>query len=122
MKYVLIGAALLHAFFLLAEFFPWQLPSLLRIASKNLPKDERFTHAQQTLVVTIVHNAGIYNGILAGGFFWAALRGDLATDLALVMLLGAFVAGAFGTATMKSPMTAVQAGIGLVGLILAWAR
>ena len=122
MNYFLIGAAGLHALFMLAELFPWRLPALLRIASKSLPKGEPFTNAQQTLVATVVHNAGIYNGILAGGLFWAALRGDPATDLARVMLFGAFVAGAFGTATMKSPVTAVQAVVGLVGLILVWAR
>jgi putative membrane protein len=116
--YFLIGAAGLHALFMLAELFPWRLPALLRIASKGLPKDEPFTHAQQTLVATIVHNAGIYNGILAGGLFWAAFRGDPAIEVARVMLFGALVAGVFGTATMKSPVTAVQAIVGLVGLIL----
>jgi len=34
------------------------------------------------------------------------------------MLLGAAVAGIFGTATLKSPVTAVQAAVGIIGLIL----
>jgi putative membrane protein len=118
MIYFLIGAAVLHAAFMVAELFPWQLPVLLRMASKGLPKGEPFTSAQQTLVATIVHNAGIYNGILAGGLFWAAFRGDPAFEVARVMLFGALVAGVFGTATMKSPVTAVQAVVGLVGLVL----
>jgi putative membrane protein len=122
MIYFLIGAAGLHALFMVAELFPWRLPALLRIASKGLPKGEPFTYAQQTLVATIVHNAGIYNGILAGGLFWAAFRGDPAIEVARVMLFGALVAGVFGTATMKSPVTAVQAIVGLIGLILIGTR
>lgn len=66
-----------------------------------------------------MHNAGIYNGILAGGLFWAAYAGLAATDVALVMLVGAVVAGIFGTATLKSPATALQAAVGIIGLILA---
>ena len=122
MIYLLIGAAGLHALFMLAELFPWRLPALLRIASKGLPSGEQFTYAPQTLVATIVHNAGIYNGILAGGLFWAAFRGNPAIDVAGVMLCGALVAGVFGTATMKSPVTAVQAVVGLIGLILVGTR
>ena len=71
-----------------------------------------------SLVATIVHNAGIYNAILAGGLFWAAWIGDPARDVARLLLIGAVVAGAFGTATLKSPLTALQAILGAVGLIL----
>jgi hypothetical protein len=35
-----------------------------------------------------VHDAGIYNGILAGGFLWAELPGIHGYDVARVMLLG----------------------------------
>ena len=35
--------------------------------------DEPFTRRQRDLIATIVHNAGIYNGILAAGLVWAAL-------------------------------------------------
>jgi putative membrane protein len=118
MKFFLIGAGLLHVLFMLAELFPWRLPALLRTASKGLPKGERFTNAQQALVATIVHNAGIYNGIVAGGLFWAAFRETPANEVARVMLLGAFAAGIFGTATLKSPVTALQAVIGVIGWFL----
>ena len=118
MHYFLVGAALLHVFFMVSELFPWRLPVLLRLASKKLPEGEPFKDAQQELVATIVHNAGIYNGIVAGGLFWAAFGGDPAREVARVMLCGAAVAGAFGTATMRSPVTALQAVVGVVGLIL----
>jgi uncharacterized membrane protein len=118
MFWFLIGAATLHVLFMLAELFPWPLPVLLRLVSKKLPQQQHFTEAQQRLVATIVHNAGIYNGIVAGGLFWAATGGPFASGVARVMLTGALFAGLFGTATLKSPVTAVQAVVGIVGLIL----
>jgi uncharacterized membrane protein len=118
MHWFLFGVAGLHALFMIAEFFPWSLPLLLRLASKKLPEGEPFTLAQQTLVASVVHNAGIYNGIVAGGLFWAALGGDSATAVARVMLIGAAAAGVFGTATLKSPVSAFQAVVAIVGLIL----
>lgn len=117
-SWFLVGVATLHAVFVFCELFPWSLPVLLRLVSKKLPEGERFTAAQQTLVATIVHNAGIYNAIVAGGLFWAAFGGDSATDVARVLLVGAAVAGVFGTATLKSPLTAVQALVGIIGIVL----
>jgi uncharacterized membrane protein len=124
----LIAAALLHTAFMIFELFPWSVPVSLRMASNKLPKlanGEHFTDAQQglvdalqSLVATVVHNAGIYNGIVAGGLFWAAFHLQSATDVARVMLIGAAVAGVFGTVTLKSLATAVQAAVGIIGLIL----
>jgi uncharacterized membrane protein len=117
MKWFLIAAAILHFAFMMFELFPWPVPLLLQIVSKKLPEGEPFTASQRKLVATVVHNAAIYNGILAGGLFWAAYAGPPATDVARVMLIGAAVAGTFGTATLKSPVTALQAAIGVAGLI-----
>jgi len=116
LTYFLIGAGGLHALFMIAELFPWPLPVVMRLASRRLPQP--FTGAQQKLVATIVHNVAIYNGILAGGLLFAATRGEPAIEVARVMLLGALAAGVFGTATLKSPATALQAVVGLAGLIL----
>lgn len=121
MRGFLIAAALLHLLFMLGELFPWSLPFALRRASEKLPKlpsGEIFTGAQQNLVAAVVHNAGIYNGIIAGGLFWAACSGHSTPDLARVMLMGAAVAGIFGTVTLKSIPTAVQAAVGIIGLFL----
>jgi uncharacterized membrane protein len=83
------------------------------------PGDSRYYFiAQQKLVANIVHNAGIYNAIIAGGLFWSAFRGESATDVAHVLLIGAAVAGVFGTATLKSPLTAIQALAGIIGFFL----
>jgi putative membrane protein len=127
MKSFLMVVAALHAGFMLCELFPWSSPLLLRIVSKNLPevqkgkegeKGKKWTEHQQPLVATIVHNAGIYNAILAGGLFWAALPADPVRDVARVLLIGAAVAGIFGTATLRSPLTALQALLGIVGFAL----
>ena len=118
MKWFLLGVALLHAAFMALELFPWRVPFLLALLSRKLPASGPFTEAQRDLVATIVHNAGIYNGILAGGLFWAALTGESANDVARVLLAGAAVAGIFGTATMRSAPTAVQAALGIGGLLL----
>jgi uncharacterized membrane protein len=118
MKWFLIAVAALHAGFMLCELFPWKFPVLLGIVSKKLPeahKGKRWTDLQQPLVATIMHNAGIYNAILAGGLFWAAFAGDPARDVARVLLIGAAVAGIFGTATLKSWPTALQALLGIIG-------
>jgi uncharacterized membrane protein len=119
MFWFLIGVAVLHLLFSAAELFPWSLPVLLRVVSKKLPAGEPFTDAQRNLVATVVHNAAIYNGIVAGGLLWAAFGEESAKGVARVMLAGAAVAGVFGTATLKSPVTAVQAVVGIIGLFLA---
>ena len=120
MRYFLIAAAVLHAGFMEAELFQWRFPLLLRLASEKLSPG--FTDEQQGLVATIVHNAGIYNGILAGGLLWAALPGIQGHDVARVMLLGAAAAGIFGTITLRSPVPAVQAAVGIAGLYLVLVR
>lgn len=128
MKSFLIVAALLHLTFMVCELYPWQIPVSLAAASKDIaaiPADQHFTpeqqkwlDARQELTATVVHNAGIYNGIVAVGLLWAAFVGTANTDLALVMLIGAALAGVFGTATLKSPVPALQAAVGIIGVIL----
>ena len=122
MRSFLVVAALIHVAFMLAELFPWRIPLLLGFASKKLPvlnaKGDRFTDLQLPLVAAIVHNAGIYNGIVAGGLVWAAISGSPLDDVARVMLCGAAVAGVFGAVTLKNPVPLVQALVGIVGLFL----
>ena len=121
MKWYLLAVAALHLAFMLCELFPWSYPVLLRIASKKLPEvrgGSAWTERQQQLVATIVHNSVIYNAILAGGLFWAALPAEPVRDVARVLLLGAAAAGIFGTVTLKSPFTALQALLGLIGFVL----
>jgi hypothetical protein len=118
MRWFLVGVGALHALFAVCELLPWSFPILLRVLSRKLPGGQEWTAAQRPLVATIVHNAAVYNAILAGGLFWAAGAGDPARDVARVLLVGAAAAGIFGTATLKSPLTALQALLGIVGWAL----
>ena len=118
MNWFLLIVAALHIGFAVCELVPWRMPVLLLLASRKLPGGGQWTDAQRTLVATVVHNAGIYNAILAAGLLWAALGRDPSGNVARVLLAGAAAAGLFGTATMKSPLTALQALLGLAGLFL----
>jgi uncharacterized membrane protein len=121
MKWFLFLVAVVHAGFAVCELFPWGFPLLLKIASKKLPNLENgnpWTNLQLPLVATIVHNAGIYNAILAGGLFWVALAFPAARDMTQFLLIGAAVAGIFGAVTLKSPVPAIQALLGIIGLVL----
>src|SRR5438270_7495151 len=119
MRWFLIAAAALHAFFMVAELFPWSFPFLLKQASRKLPPvdaklpDNKFSEEQREIVIAIVHNAAIYNGIICGGLLWAAFAGSQGHDVARVMLMGAAAAGIFGAVTLKNPVPALQAAVGI---------
>ena len=117
---VLALALLLHLAFMLGEMFPWHQPKILagKLKKDGIELDDR----QQRLVATIVRNAGIYNFILVAGFFWScfpSLFGPI--DESAVKMIrtfffsGAVVAGLFGLTLSR--FTAIQAGVGLAGLI-----
>jgi uncharacterized membrane protein len=120
MKWFLGFVALVHVCFMFLEMYPWEFPILLRkLSAETLPEGYQWRDPPLRLVATIVHNAGIYNAILAGGLFWAAfVPGGAARDVSRVFFRGATVAGIFGTVTLKSWVTAVQALLGIVGFAL----
>jgi len=126
MRWFILAVAALHLAFMLGELLPWSSPMLLGRLSEKLPQGpgtelaqgKKWTDDQQRLVATIVRNAGIYNGVLAGGLLWAALPEVVNRDVARALLAGAAVAGIFGTATLRHPLTALQALLGIIGL--AW--
>jgi uncharacterized membrane protein len=120
----ILSVAMLHAIFMVCELYPWENPILLKIVSKKLPESEKFTSSQRNLIATIVHNAGIYNFIIAGGLAWAAFSSNvsIAVGVSQVLLIGAGVAGIFGTLTLKSPLTVIQALAGIAGFLLVSSR
>lgn len=119
MKWFLAAVGALHAIFMFFELYPWRFPILLRKVSEQRLRGYQWADPPLQTVATIVHNAGIYNAIFAGGLLWAAfVPGGPARDVARVLLAGAAVAGIFGTVTLKSWPTALQAVLGIVGLIL----
>jgi uncharacterized membrane protein len=56
--------------------------------------------------------------ILAGGLIWSAYTGAPARNFAQVLLAGVTLAGIFGAATLKSPVTVLQALLGIIGLFI----
>jgi putative membrane protein len=118
MKIYLVTVALLHVFFMLAELLPWSLPFALRKTTEKLAPTDKLNPGQSTVVANIVRNAGIYNGIVAGGLFYAAFMGDSARDVALIFAIGVSAAGIFGAITLRSWLCALQGILGLVGCYL----
>jgi putative membrane protein len=115
-KGYVFAAGLLHFTFMFLELIPWKLPFAIQWTTGDLPS---FTPDQQHFVRGIVQNAGIYNGIVAGGLIYAAYAGTPAADVARVLLIGAAVAGVFGALTLKKPyLPALQALVGAIGAIL----
>ena len=137
-KVVLVAAVGLHAAFMLAELLPLRLPALLVVVSGHMKPEvdtnlawdakvedarQRWTDDQRPLVATIVRNAGIYNGVFAGGLLWVLWAGGLAMPgpraVSRVLFAGIAVAGAFGALTLGSSPTVVQAIVGVIGVVLS---
>ena len=115
MSILLFAIALLHLGFMLAELFPRSTPFALKKTLNKTPAAAALDPAYHDLIANVVRNAGIYNGIVAGGLFYAAAAGNSALDVARVLLIGAAAAGIFGTITLRSPLPAVQALLALIG-------
>lgn len=113
MKPFLLVVAFLHVFFMLAELFPWHLSIALKKTKRDLGDADKLSSGQSEAVANILRNAGIYNGIVASGLFYAAHTGN--RDFALVLLIGVFVAGIFGTITLRSGLCLFQGILGLAG-------
>jgi putative membrane protein len=60
-------------------------------------------------------NQGFYNGILAAGLLWGALRND--RSFMIFFLLAVIAAGVFGAFTAKISILYMQAAPGLVALL-----
>jgi putative membrane protein len=118
MRVYLATVALLHVFFMLGELLPWPIPFVVRKTNEKLAPTDKLNPGQSKVVANIIRNAGIYNGIVAGGLFYAAFMGDSARDVALVFALGVSAAGIFGTITLRSWLCALQGILGLVGCYL----
>jgi len=111
--YAVWVAAALHAGFAAGELLPWQDPCLFHVLSmdKSLMWS-RVPKENLDFVISVVHNAGVYNGIVAAGLVAAAQawRPDgphAATLIATVLLVGAGVAGLVGALTL-GPLVILQ--------------
>jgi putative membrane protein len=116
----LIG--LLHVFFMLGELLPWNRPLIMTLVLKKWRRPLDLGTNENYFVSAVVHNAGIYNGIVASGLFAAFWLGPSAFLIQVALLTGGIVAGVFGAATL-TPRTIVQALLGAIALgVVLWFR
>jgi uncharacterized membrane protein len=107
---------LVHAFFMIGELFPWENPWIMALVVRKWPHQLDLSTNDSHFVSMVVHNAGIYNGIVAVGLFAAASVGPDAFHIQIALLTGGVVAGVFGAATL-TPATIVQAVFGAIALV-----
>lgn len=98
--------ALLHFGFLVLEMFLWTGTIGQRVFSMT-PE-----FADQTAVLAA--NQGLYNGFLAVGLLWGAIR--VSRDFMIFFLLCVIVAGIYGGLTAKMSIIYIQAAPGLLAL------
>ncbi|MEZ5956506.1 MAG: DUF1304 domain-containing protein [Hyphomonadaceae bacterium] len=98
--------ALLHFGFLVLEMFLWTGTIGQRVFSMT-PE-----FADQTAVLAA--NQGLYNGFLAVGLLWGAIR--VSRDFMIFFLLCVIVAGVCGGLTAKMSILYIQAVPGLIAL------
>ncbi len=104
---LVILVALLHVGFLVLEMFLWTGPigqSVFALTPEI---------AEQTAVLAA--NQGFYNGILAAGLTWGALRNNRA--FMIFFTLSVIAAGVYGGLTAKTSILYMQAAPGLVALL-----
>ena len=99
--------AFAHLGFLALEMFFWSGP----IGQRVFAITPEF--ASQSAVLAA--NQGLYNGFLAAGLLWGALRDNRA--FMIFFLLCVIVAGLFGAFTAKITILYMQAAPGLVALL-----
>lgn len=107
--------AVLHVLFMIGELFPWHGPKIMGLVLKKWPRQLDLSPNDQHLVAVVVHNAGVYNGIVAGGLFATAWVGRNAYPVQVVLLAGGIVAGIFGAVTL-SKAAIVQAILGVIAI------
>lgn len=98
--------ALLHAGFLVLEMFLWSGPTGQRVFG--------LTPEFAAQSAALAANQGLYNGFLAAGLLWGALRNN--REFMIFFLLCVIVAGVYGGVTAKHSILFIQAAPGFVAL------
>jgi hypothetical protein len=112
----------LHACFMIGELFPWECPWIMALVLRKWPHHLDLSVNDRHFVSMVVHNAGIYNGIVAVGLFMAASVEPDAFHIQIALLTGGVVAGLFGAATLTKA-TVLQAFFGAIALgVVIWFR
>lgn len=106
---------LLHLIFMAGELLPWGNPKIMQVVLRKWPRALDLSDNDRHLAAMIVHNAGIYNGIVAAGLFASLWSGPATHVVQINLLAGGIVAGLVGAATL-SKATILQAVAGAVAL------
>jgi len=104
---LVILVALLHAGFLVLEMFLWNGPVGQRVFA--------MTPEFATQSAVLAANQGLYNGFLAAGLLWGAIRNS--REFMIFFLICVIVAGVYGGLTAKTTIFYTQAAPGLVALL-----
>ena len=104
---LVILVALLHIGFLVLEMFLWTGP----IGQRVFAMTPEF--AEQSAVLAA--NQGFYNGLVAAGLLWGALRNN--REFMIFFTLCVVAAGIYGGLTAKMSILYMQAAPGLVALL-----
>jgi uncharacterized membrane protein len=115
----LIG--ILHAGLMIAELYPWENPVIMARVLKTWTPLLDLSNDEKHFASMVVHNAGIYNGIVGTGLFVTAWVGPTAFPIQVALLIGGIVAGLFGFATLTKT-TILQAVAGAIALVIVWFR
>ena len=90
-----------HLYFLVLEMFLWTAP----IGLKTFGLTPEFAEQSASLAA----NQGLYNGFLAAGLIWGAVKKGNAFPIQAFFLSCVIVAGVFGAITVKTSILYVQA-------------
>lgn len=104
---LVVLVALLHVGFLVLEMFLWTGP----IGQRVFAMTPEF--AEQSAVLAA--NQGFYNGLVAAGLLWGALRNN--REFMIFFTLCVIAAGVYGGLTAKMSILYMQAAPGLVALL-----
>lgn len=98
-----------HLGFLVLEMFLWQDEAGMSVFGT--------TPEQAANTAVLAANQGLYNGFLAAGLIWAALRGN--REFTRFFLLCVIAAGAYGAMTASMSILYVQAAPAVLALVLS---
>lgn len=112
-----VSIGIVHAGFMIGELYPWENPLIMAVVLQKWPHQLDLSDADKHFVSMVVHNAGIYNGIVAAGLFATVFVGAVAFPIQIALLTGGIVAGLFGFATLTRK-TILQAVLGAIALVI----
>jgi uncharacterized membrane protein len=106
-----------HIAIMVGELYPWERPWIMARVLEKWPQPLDLSVNDTQLVAAIVHNAGIYNGIVGAGLIATASVGPASFGAQVALLAGGVVAGLFGAKTL-SAVTIGQAILGAIALVV----